>query len=356
MTSKERVSTILTHNNADRVAIDYAAREEIDAGLMQALGVDTMEEMLQSIGCDLRFIGPNYKKALPAPCYADPTIRVDAANIHYDIWGVGFLPNETSVGFYMDLARNPLQQINTLAELENYPWPSADDWDYTPIAKQLDTYCDYWTWGHSRGIFEIAWFVRGFNEFMLDLAINPDLANALMDKIQAYLMARTRRILETGAGRIDMIEYNDDVAGQNGMLISPPMWRQFVKPRMAAFIDMCRAYNVKIRYHCCGGMREILPDLIEIGVDVLNPVQTLAMGMQAEGLKSDFGARLAFSGGVDTQELLPTAMPEEVRQETLRLIDIFGKNGGYILGPSHVFQADVPVANVLAIYEAGLGR
>ena len=138
--------------------------------------------------------------------------------------------------------------------------------------------------------------------------------------------------------------------------MAPETWRRFLKPRMAAFIRMCREYGVAIRYHSCGGIRPIIPDLIEIGVDVLNPVQALAAGMDPAGLKRDFGDRLTFNGGIDTQGLLPNASEEEVRESTRKLIDIVGCDGGLILAPSHVFQDDVPIENIIAVYETALGR
>jgi uroporphyrinogen decarboxylase len=125
---------------------------------------------------------------------------------------------------------------------------------------------------------------------------------------------------------------------------------------MAEFIRLCRPYGVAVRYHSCGGIRPIIADLIEIGVDVLNPVQTAARGMEPEGLKRDFGDRLSFNGGIDTQGLLPHATAGQVRAETRRLIDTLGRGGGLILAPSHVYQADVPVENVVAVYETALGR
>lgn len=257
----------------------------------------------------------------------------------------------------MDLAESPLTGLQSEDELESYPWPSPDDWDFSPIPGQIENIQQYWVWAHSRGIFEISWFIRGFNEFMMDLAMNPCLANALMDKVQAFLMECTKRTLNAGGGKIDMMEYNDDVAGQNGMLVSPGMWREFVKPRMANFIKMCREnYGVKIMYHCCGGLRPIIGDLIEIGVDVLNPVQPIAAGMELQALKRDFGSGITFNGGVDTQDLLPYATPDEVRREVRKIIDVVGKDGGYILAPSHVFQGDVPVDNILAMYSEGLGK
>jgi len=355
MTSRERIERILEHKQPDRVGIDYAARPEATQKLVQALGIEP-GALLEALGMDLRGAGPVIKQQATDLCYADPTVEVTDDGIHKDIWGVGFRLNETEVGAYMDLAYYPLEGLSGSGELDDYPWPTADLWDYSMIRDQAQANQDYFVGAHSRGIFEISWFLRGFDGFMMDLAMNPDQANAVMDHVEAYLVERTRRILEAGAGLIHWMEYNDDVGGQGGMLMSPDMWRKFIKPRMAGFIRMCNSYGARIRYHSCGGVIPIIDDLIEIGVDILNPVQTLAKGMEPGALKRDFGDRITFDGGVDTQELLPHATVDEVRTETQRLIDVLGENGGYIIAPGHVFQGDVPAENIIAVYETALGR
>ncbi len=356
MNSKQRVRMALAHQQPDRVPLDYYAREEVSAQLRARFGLRREESLEDFLGVDLRGVGPAIRREADPLCYADPTAAVTPDGVYRDIWGVGFRPNQTAVGFYMDLADSPLRGLDSAAELDDYPWPTADLWDYSTLAEQARRHGDRWLWAHSRGIFEISWFLRGFDEFLLDLADAPERAAAVMDRVQAYLMERTRRILEAGRGLIDMIEYNDDVGSQNGLLLSPAMWRAHIKPRMAEFIRLCRPYGVAVRYHSCGGIRPIIADLIEIGVDVLNPVQTAARGMEAAGLKRDFGDRLSFNGGIDTQGLLPNATAGEVRVETRRLIDTLGRGGGFILAPSHVYQADVPVENVIAVYETALGR
>lgn len=358
MTSNERVAKVIVHEPPDRVAIDYYARSEVTLNLKKRFGLKETDSIEEFLGVDLYFTGPEIKKKADVLCYADPTVEVTPDGIYKDVWGVGFKPNSTSSGFYMDLAYSPLRNVTSLKEIENYNWPSPDIWDYRNIGSGSngEIFSRYWVWAHSRGIFEISWFMRGFNEFMMDMIENPERANLIMDNVQKYLMERSRRILEAGNGRIDMIEYNDDVGGQNGMLISPKLWRRFIKPRMASFIKLCKGYGVKVRFHSCGGIRPIIPDLIEIGVDVLTPVQTLADGMGPEGLKRDFGDSITFNGGIDTQELLVKRDSRSVYAETKRLIEIFGKNGGYILGPSHVFQPDVALDNIIAVYEAVLNK
>ncbi len=354
MTSKERVRKAIAHEMPDRVPLDYTAREEITRALEDRLSLKPGESLLNRFGVDLRGARPTFRNERGLLHYADPSIEVTAEGLHIDIWGVGFRPNRTDVGFYMDLARHPLQRIERLGEIEAYAWPSPDLWDYSGVAGLARASADYFVGGHSRGIFEISWFLRGFNEFLTDLVLEPARAEAVMDHVQHYLMERTRRVLEAGEGLIDLMEYNDDVGGQQGLLISPELWRRHLKPRMAAFTALCRQHGAAVKYHSCGGVRPIIPDLIEIGVDVLNPIQTLAEGMEPEALKREFGAHITLHGGIDTQQLLPHAAPQTVRDHVRRMIACLGENGGYILGPSHVFQADVPIDNVLAIYEAAL--
>ena len=356
MTSQERVATAIAHRQPDRVPVEFCARSEVIEKLRARLGLGSAESLEERLGVDLRGAGPRFIGPTEPLCYADPTVEVTPDGIYRDVWGVGFKPNQTSCGFYMDLASSPLRHVSEPRDLAGKPWPTPELWDYSTIEQQAKANAAYWVGAHSRGIFEISWFLRGFEEFMVDLACNPDLANAIMDRVQAYLMARAERILEAGAGRIQMMEYNDDVGGQDGMLIAPDTWRRCLKPRMAAFIRMCKRYGVAIRYHSCGGIRPVIPDLIEIGVDVLNPVQALAAGMEPEGLKRDFGKRLTFNGGIDTQDLLPHCAVDEVRRATRRLIDVVGKDGGLVLAPSHVFQDDVPIENIVAVYETALGR
>ncbi|MDQ1256181.1 MAG: Uroporphyrinogen deCOase protein [Candidatus Hydrogenedentes bacterium] len=356
MTPKERVTKTIAHEQPDRVAIDYAAQGEVSEKLSARLGLRPGEWLGDRIEIDLRGVGPSFRNPIEPLCYADPTVEVTSAGVYRDIWGVGFVPNRTSIGFYMDLAEYPMKDCDSIEQIHAYPWPTADLWDYSAIGAQARAGADYYVGAHSRGIFEISWFLRGFDTFLTDLAMEPDRACAVMDHVQNYLMERTERVLEAGGGAIDMMEYNDDVGGQDGLLISPAMWREHLKPRMAAFIALCRRYGAKVRYHSCGGVRDIVPDLIEIGVDVLNPVQALARGMEPESLKAEFGASITLNGGIDTQQFLPNATPDEVRETVKRLIEVLNRDGGYILAPSHVFQGDVPIENIVAMYETALGH
>ncbi|GAG38087.1 unnamed protein product, partial [marine sediment metagenome] len=216
---------------------------------------------------------------------------------------------------------------------------------------ELEDRKDKAAWARCRGFFEISHFMCGMDKFMMDLALNPEFACCLMDHILDYLLEDTRRTLGAGNGNYTIYEYNDDIASQRGLLISPQMWRRYIKPRMAKVCDLIHSYGTKVRYHSCGSVYTIIPDLIEIGVDILSPVQPLAADMDPFRLKKEFGNNLAFHGAIDIQELLPKGSEQDVRNQVRRTIDMVGKDGGYILAGSHTIQADAPLENIIAMID-----
>ena len=351
MTSRERVLTSIEHREPDRPPYSFSAMPELYGRLKKDLGVDDAG-MRERFGGDIRWVGPEPKAEASEIRYADPTIEVTPDGFYRDIWGVDFRRVEHSTGAYVDLARNPLRDVTSVDELADYHyWPSPDMWDYSTIEGQCIEYADYATIGHTRGFFEISWFMRGMDNFLSDLLIDPGLACGVMDRVLEYLIARMERVLSAANGKLAMFEINDDVGTQNGLLMSPDLWRRYIKPRLRRQVDVCKRYGVKVQYHSCGSVRAIIPDLIEVGIDVLNPVQALAKGMDPFELKREFGSHLTFHGGVDEQELLPHATPGEVRDYVKRLVDVVGADGGLIVAPCHTIQPDTPTENVLAMYE-----
>ena len=356
MTSKERVLAVLNHIQPDRVAMHPRMAPELDKKLQERLGLGDAE-FRDWLGVDIVKITPEFRGAVSDKCYADPTIEVANDGLYFDIYRVPFYYIETEFQAYMEQAgRPPLQNCQAIDELDNFPWPTADMWDYSMIESRLDAHKDKATYGHSRGFFEIAHFMRGMDTFLMDIALDPEFASSLMGRIADYLLEKARRILEAGNGKFDIFEYNDDIASQNALFISPDMWRQFIKPRMAKFCDLYHSYGAKVKYHSCGSVYAIIPDLIEIGVDILNPVQPLAKDMNPFELKKEFGQDISFEGGIDVQDLLPNGSPDGVRQYTRRMCDVVGKSGGYVLGGSHKIQADTPVENVIAMIEEANNR
>jgi uroporphyrinogen decarboxylase len=180
----------------------------------------------------------------------------------------------------------------------------------------------------------------------------PALAEAALERIYVIHERLIRRVLETVGSRIDFVYVAEDLGTQDSLLMSPAAFRRFLKPRMAGIIDMVHSYGVKVFHHDDGACRQLLPELIDMGIDVLNPIQWRCRGMDREGLARDFGGRLVFHGGVDNQQTLPFGTPEDVRREVQENVRIFRKCRGYVVAPCHNIQANTPTANVLAMYES----
>ena len=355
MTPRDRIRATVNHRQPDRVPRTTPMAAETADRLKKHLGVDSAG-LAAWCGQDLHYVGPGFRRSVSPMCYADPTIEVTADGLYLDIYRVPFRPVQAGDQQYMELAgRPPLANCTSAADLARHPWPDADWWDYSNLAADIARLPDAALNSHSRGFFEISHFMRGGDLFLADLAGDPSFACAIMDRVIDYLLDRARRILVAGAGRFDMFEYNDDVATQRGLFMSPTMWRQLFRPRIARFCDLIHSFGAKVRYHSCGSVRAIIPDLIDVGVDILNPIQPLAAGMDPFELKREFGQHLTFDGGIDTQELLPHSTADQVRTHTRRMIAEVGASGGYILGPSHSLQMDVPVENIVAMIEEANG-
>ena len=355
MTSKERVLAAINHRQPDRIPIDLRFVPEAMQKLKDKLGLGE-KEIWEWIGQDVVIVRPKYLQPASEKRYTDPTIEISKEGYHLDIYRIPF--REVKNEFQTSLEpvdQPPLRDCRTLDDLAAFPWPTTESWDYSGIAPQLEENKDKASWPRSRGCFLTAQMMRGMDTFLTDLALDEEFACGLLDHIMDFVMDDARRTLEAGRGKYTFCEYNDDVATQRGMLISPEMWRKLIKPRMAAFCDLVHSYGAKVKRHCCGSVYAIIPDLIEVGVDILNPIQPLATNMNPFRLKEEFGDKLCFHGGIDIQELLPKASAQEVRRQVRKMIDIVGKGGGYILAGSHTIQADANVDNIIAMVEEARG-
>jgi uroporphyrinogen decarboxylase len=179
------------------------------------------------------------------------------------------------------------------------------------------------------------------------------MAHFIMDRFTDFYLGYFDRMLTAAGGRIDILRQADDLGTQRGPFFSPQMFRTFVKPRTAKLVDLAHSHGVKFMFHSCGAIRPLIEDLIEIGVDILDPLQAAAEGMEPQDLKDSYGDRLCLHGGICTQYLLPRGSPDEVRAEVRRRIEVLGDGGGYILAPCHILQLDVPTANIVAMSETG---
>jgi uroporphyrinogen decarboxylase len=199
-------------------------------------------------------------------------------------------------------------------------------------------------------VFETAWSLYGFERFLLDLAANRALPVYIMERIAEVHVENLRRVLEIASDVIDIVYFYDDVSSQEGLLISPGIYRREIQPFHERLIELAKRYGKPVMLHCCGSVYPLIEVLITMGVDVLNPIQPSARDMQPAKLAQEFGGRIAFHGGIDVQHFLPHATPREVQDKVGYMRELLGRNGGYILSGSHHIPADVPLENILAMY------
>ncbi len=273
-----------------------------------------------------------------------------------DEWGVTWRsqPYTTpyGTGRYTEMTGHPLTDEKSIASYVS-PDPTRPEL-YAEAARVIrDFKAEYWIVGVTvTTIFETAWALRGYEQMLMDFVGDPDLVEAVLNIPYQYHLAAAKRLVEMG---VDMVWTGDDVGMQTGMLISPRTWRRFLKPKMAEFISELKRINprVKVAYHSDGNISPILPDLIEIGLDVLNPVQPACMNPAA--LKKSYGSHLCFWGSMDEQHTLPFGTPQDVRDEVLLRLKTIGSNGGLILGPTHHVQLDTPMENFWAMVNTVTG-
>jgi uroporphyrinogen decarboxylase len=285
-----------------------------------------------------------------ANSYYATEIYSDDGVSYTDEWGVRWrnTPYQTEFGqgYYTEMVGHPLADDQAI---DSYRPPDPNKPElYVEAERVIKEYQDeYWIVGVTvTTIFETAWALRGYEQTLLDLVLNPDLIEKLFDIPFNYHLTAARKLVEMG---VDMIWIGDDVGAQNSMLISPDTWRQFLKPRLATFISTLKSIDpeVKIAYHSDGDIFSIIPDLIEIGLDVLNPIQPRSM--DPEKVKKKYGDKLCFWGSIDEQHTLPFGTPAEVEREVITRLKTLGKNGGLILGPTHHVQLDTPLENFWAM-------
>jgi uroporphyrinogen decarboxylase len=344
----ERVEIALSHREPDRVPFDFWAVPEVWAGLRAALDADD-ETVLRLLGIDCRmvtarYVGPKARE-LPDGSYICP-------------WGTHRCRVVNEFGTYDEYASHPLAEAETVQEVLNWDWATADNWDVSGVRElcgQLNADVRYHLRYEVGGIFEWSWALRGFERFLLDLVEKPEVACAIMDRFTDIYIENTLRVIEAAGGALDMVYTYDDVAIQNGLLLSPRMWRQYILPRHLRLNAAIRAaeHPVKIMYHSCGAIYPLIGPLVdEMGIDVLNPLQPRAAGMNMARIKHEFGDRLAFHGGVDIQHTLPHGKPAQVQEEVRERCRVLGRGGGYICTSAHYLQADTPLANIVAMYTA----
>jgi uroporphyrinogen decarboxylase len=339
MTSRERVLTALRHRAPDRTPRDFWAEPPALRRLFDHLGHAELDRLLDQLGIDIR--------RLEAPAPAELPI---GGGVFQNFWGERFVFRPTAWGPMREDAKGALSEAESLDELQAFDWPAPDVIDRSSLAEQCRRHPDHALLYGFADVWQRPALVRGWEWMFLDMAERPEWAHFLCRKFTDFYLEDYTRAAEISGGRIDLYLLISDLGSQRGPLISLPMFHEFVAPYLKEMIDLIHALGGQVLFHSCGLIRRFIPELIRLGVDILDPIQPVGPGMQPEELRAEFGERLSFHGGIDMQDLLPRAAPEQVAAEARRYCEVFGESGGYILAPAHLFQPDVPPQNVLALY------
>ena len=379
MTSRERVLTALAHEEPDRVPIvvgpshSTGMQMPVYRGLKEILGVDAPdeyvydwpelgtaaldEETYRRLHADVRGVLPGLPTAVRERNAARPP-----GTPYVDDWG--HMQTEVEPGVWHP-GPHPFRDAATIEEIERYPWPDPSDRSRVAHVRAEAQRLRARTGDDEVAVIGVPWLLfplerafamQGLDGFLLNLAMEPDFAEALLRKTAAVCTALIGPFLDEVGDLLDIVKIGDDLGTQDSLLMSPATYRRVLKPIHADYLAFIRARtSAKVMFHSCGDVEPLLDDLVEIGVDVLGPVQASA-GRLADfaSLKRRYGKALAFCGGIDTHRVLPRGTPDEVRAEVRRVIGLLGPGGGYLLGAVHTIMRDVPPENVIAMVDAAV--
>ncbi len=342
MNARERVLAVLNRKAPDRIPVDIWLVPELIERFKVNLNIDDELDIYRKLDIDkIAWIGIPYKGAVPE----DPTEHTEVNH-----WGVKFKKVDANgSAHYGEVAFNPLLELNSVEQLEDYPWPKPDDFDYVTAAAEAKKLAkEFVTLGPWISLFEIYCQMRSLGEALMDTVAEPEFLHAALDQIAWSQGEMVRRFLEAAGGAIDMVFISDDIGSQTSLLMSPEAFDEFIFPRLKKWCGMIHSYGAKVFFHTDGAAEPLIPRLIEAGIDVLNPIQHVCPGMDCKEIKAKYGDRLIFHGGVENQKILPFGTPDEVAAETRKCIDELGPVG-YLPCSCHFAQADTPIENVMAL-------
>ena len=367
--SRERVVAALEHREPDRVPLDIGGYQSgittiayeklknklgivrptiISERVQQLAKID--EEVLKEFEIDTRYV------FIKGSAFWDTKETIDDSSISFfDEWGIQWKKPHTS--FYYDPVGSPLKNAS-VKDIFQYYWPDPNDkskFDGLEREAQVINNSGYALCTTVSGVFEQAWYLTGLERMMIDTIENPIFVNSLLDKVLDILSQQYSNFLDKVGQYLNLIEIWEDISSQQGPLASPELYRKIIKPRTKDLINLIKnKTKAKIALHSCGSVRWAIDDFFDIGVEVLNPVQVSAAHMDTKELKRKYGNSMSFWGGIDTQWILPRGTTREVNEEVKKRIDDLGKGGGYLLGPVHNIQPDVPPENIITMFKTAL--
>jgi len=342
MTSRERVLAAIELENVDRLPKNYAAHKTVTDKLVHHLGVANEEELLCALGVDMRRI----------PCnVSQPDSPIDDGGYITNMWGV-----KTKNHVYDIYSQDnifPFDDNSTLDDIHSHKWPDASKLDFSYVKESCQKYQGkYALFGSpwSEFFHTIGWMI-GQENYFIWMSEKPEIVDAITTYVVDYYVESLRMFLDEADGLIDITYFGNDFGTQRGLFISLNFWERFIRKHIKRLIDVSKSYNCKVMFHSCGAVRELLPLFIEDGTDVIDPVQVNASEMNFDNLYHDFSSKICLHGGIDMQVTLPLGTVDDVRAEVQSRKKTVGKAGGYILAPAQDLMDEVPVQNILAMYD-----
>lgn len=343
LTPRERVALTIKREEVDRLPVDFWAVPEVYRNLKDDLHLSSNEEILEYLAIDCRVIKPPY---------IGPSKR--EGEIFYDLFGVPRRLVENPYSTYEEFAAHPLADCKDLLSLEDHSWPDPSWWDVDAlpsIIEEVNRRQEYSLRYDVGGIFETSWSLRGLELFLTDFIANPELAYDIMERVTDYLIAISKKVLDRAGDAIDIVYTYDDVGTQQGLFVSPDHYRRYIRPHHVRLNKALKEYDVSIMYHSCGAIMPLIEDILSIPIDILNPLQPYAKGMDHRQIKTMYGDKVIFHGGIDIQHILRMKDRERLKEEIKETVSILAKDGGYIMASTHYLQADIPTENILLLYK-----
>ncbi|MCE5272612.1 hypothetical protein LLH00_15130 [bacterium] len=348
MNGRERVLTAAAHRTPDRVPITFDAQSEVYDLLYRHFGINSRAALWDALHVDTWLEGPEIR---------DPRDRDLGNGLHQNRWGYHTRMQPYTVdgrtAHYEEMVYHPLAKLQDVSELDRHDWPDPDRLEFGHLNELRRTQPDRAIIAHiTHGAYFNATFLRGMEQFLVDLVLDEPLAQAIIERAADYLFRSLDRLLAQAPDGFDIFYLADDYCMASGPLFSPEVFDRLVKPYLRRIADTLHAHDKKFLLHVCGSVRLLLPGIIESGVDMLEPIQRRAAGMDLKELKREFGNDLCFYGSVDLIETLNKGTVKDVRKEVRQNMKILGQDGGLVIGPGHTYiQVDAPLENILAMYE-----
>jgi len=345
MNSRERMRSALERKGYDRIPVHHEGTPEVNAMLRKHFSVSDDLALIGVLGDDWRYV---------APTFIGPERRRFPDGSIEGLWGERYaeIPYGDGLGTYPEAVYLPFAEIDDPAQLKGYPFPSADWYDYSSIHEQCRAVGNYAVFYGGAGSLDFMNGIarcRGVQKVLFDVATEDPVYRVLVEQRFQFFYETMERALQAAQGQIDIVHCGEDLGTQRGPIISLRAFERLFAPCYAQYFELAHRYGARALMHSCGSVREFIPRLIEMGLDILDVVQVAAEGMALDGLKRDFGRDLAFSGTMCVQSILPFGTVADVERETRWRMELFS-DGGLILGPTHAIQIFTPLENILAMY------